>query len=170
MADDGLLVCFFFNYWGRNVVKLCIFGKMVFFPMSFEGEIPRSNMRRLGHSFWSFETSHNTYCCQMLTFPQHQLSRVNLPLPCFAAIHQKTGTVYTVFNYFAYAWLVVTYALTTPSSVQSSYLVGGVLSFALRWLALSVHTLTWTNWHYLSHQGSDENKKHGELGGGFKYF
>ena len=61
--------------------------------------------------------------------------------------------MYTVFNYFAYAWLVVTYALTTLSSVQSSYRVGGVLSFALRWLALSVHTLTWTNWHYLSHQG-----------------
>ena len=141
-----------------SIVKLRILGKMsVIFPKSFEGEITRSNMGRFGHFFGGALKLAPIHIVAKLLPKTAPLSRVNLPpSPCFAAKNlKKTGTVYTVFNYFAYAWLVVTYALTTLSSVQSSYCVGGVLSFALRWLALSVHTLTWTNWHYLSHQGGD---------------
>eukprot|EP00435_Cladocopium_sp_Y103_P055515 s207_g18.t1 len=59
------------------------------------------------------------------------------------------GTAYTVLNYLAFAWLVVTYAMHR----QLPLAAGGLLSLSVRWLAFSVHTLTWTNSHYLSNQG-----------------
>lgn len=60
------------------------------------------------------------------------------------------GTGYTALNYLAYAWLVATYAWQSTSSWSSA---GSPWSFLLRWAAFSIHTLTWTNAHYLSNQG-----------------